>query len=87
MEQKNDIRKQNIQKLLVRMELWFAPLLIFMPMSVSVFFLWDWYGRGFSQGSYVYDGELILGLIILLGNLFFDVFFLRSLRRQKKKGV
>jgi hypothetical protein len=33
----------------------------------------------------MYDGELILGLLLLLGNLFFDVLFLKSLRIQKKK--
>lgn len=85
MENKNDTRKENIHKLLLRLELWFAPLLIFVPLLVSVFFLWDWYVRGFSAGSSMYDGELILGLLLLLGNLIFDVLFLRSLRIQKKK--
>jgi len=85
MEKKIDKRKENIQKLLVRLELWFAPVLIIMPMSVSMFFLWDWYIRGFSQGSSTYDGELILGLLLLFVNFSFDVLFLRSLQLQKKK--
>jgi len=85
MEKKKDTRKENIQKLLVRLELWFAPLLIIMPMSVSMFFIWDWYMRGFSQGSLLYDGELILGLLLLCVNFIFDVLFLRSIRLQKKK--
>jgi len=87
MQQKKDTRKENIQKLLVRLELWFAPLLIIMPMSVSMFFLGDWYMRGFSQGSSMYDGELILGLLLLFVNFFFDVLFLRSIRMQKKKKL
>lgn len=85
MEKKNDTRKENIQRLLVRLELWFAPLLIIMPMTVSMFFLGDWYIRGFSQGNSLYNGELILGLLLLCVNFFFDVMFLRSIRLQKKR--
>jgi len=85
MEKKDDTRKENIQKLLVRLELWFAPLLIIMPMVVSMFFIWDWYVRGFSQNTALYDGELILGLLLLCVNFLFDVLFLRSLRVQRKK--
>jgi hypothetical protein len=85
MEKKNDTRKENIQKLLLRLELWFAPLLIIVPIGVSLFFLWDWYVRGFSTGSSVYDGELLIGLLLFIGNLMFDIFFLRSLRILKKK--
>jgi len=85
MENKNDIRKKNIQKLLLRLELWFAPVLIIVPIGVSLFFIWDWYVRGFSTGSPVYDGELLVGLLLFIGNLLFDIFFLRSLRILKKK--
>ena len=87
MRNKNESRKNNIQKLLLRLELWFAPVLIIVPIVVSFFFIWIWYMRGFSTGSSLYDGELILGLFLLFGNLFFDVFFLRSLRIQKHKKV
>jgi hypothetical protein len=85
MEKRNDTRKENIQKLLLRLELWFAPVLIIVPIGVSFFFLWDWYARGFSSGSSLYDGELLLGVFLLSGNLMFDIFFLRSLRILKKK--
>jgi hypothetical protein len=85
MEKKNDTRKENIQKLLLRLELWFAPVLIIVPIGVSLFFLWDWNVRGFSTGSSVYDGELLIGLLLLIGNLIFDIFFIRSLRILKKK--
>ena len=87
MERRNDTRKENIQKLLLRLELWFAPMLIIVPIGVSFFFVWDWVARGFSTGSSAYDGELILGLLLLFGNLFFDVLFLQSLRIQKEKKV
>jgi len=69
------------------MELWFAPALIIVPILVSLFFVWDWYMRGFSIGSSLYDGELILGLLLLLGNLFFDVLFIKSIRIQKLQKV
>ena len=82
MENKNDTRKENIQKLLLRLELWFAPVLIIVPIGASLFFLWDWYVRGFSTGSSLYDGEFILGLLLLLGNLFFDLLFLKSLHKK-----
>jgi len=85
MEKKNDTRKENIQKLLLRLELWFAPVLIIVPIGASLFFLWDWYVRGFSTGSSVYDGELFLGLLLLVGNLAFDIPFLRSIRTLRKK--
>lgn len=87
MGKKKNTQKEPIQKLLLRLELWFAPLLIILPVSVSMFLLWDWYIRGFSQGSSLYDGEAILGLFILGVNFFFDVLFLKSIRIQKKKDT
>jgi hypothetical protein len=80
-----DTRKRNIQNLLVRLELWLAPVLIIVPFGVSLFFLWDWYMRGFSMSLSLYDGELFLGLLLLVGNLTFDIPFLKSVRTQKKK--
>jgi hypothetical protein len=85
MENKNDTRKENIQKLLLRLELWFAPALIIVPLIISLVFLWDWYVRGYSAGISVYDGELFLGLFLLFGNLVFDIPFLRSLKSLKNK--
>jgi len=87
MKDRKNSRKKNIQKLLLRLELWFAPGLIIVPILVSLFFVWDWYMRGFSIGSSLYDGELILGLLLLLGNLFFDVLFIKSIRIQKLQKV
>jgi hypothetical protein len=80
-----DRRKKNIQKLLVRLELWLAPVLIIVPLSISLFFLWDWFIRGFSMNNSLYDGELFLGMILLVGNLVFDIPFLKSLRMLRKQ--
>ncbi|DAC73144.1 MAG TPA: hypothetical protein DSN98_01710 [Thermoplasmata archaeon] len=78
-------RNESAQKLLLRLELWFAPLLLVVPLIVSLVFLGDWYVKGFIGRSASYDGELFLGLLLLIGNLLFDIPFLRSLRMQKKK--
>ncbi len=85
MNRKNTNVKENIQKLLLRLELWFAPALLIIPLSVAMFFLIDWYVRGFSTGSSLFDGELFIGLLILLGNIFVDIPFLRSIRMLQKK--
>ncbi|MCX6666180.1 MAG: hypothetical protein NT038_09030 [Euryarchaeota archaeon] len=72
---------------LVRVELIFAPILIIIPLVVSLFMIWCWFSLGFSQKDSSYTGELVLGIIILVGNICFDVPFLRSLllfRKQRK---
>ncbi|UCD13675.1 MAG: hypothetical protein JSW60_08980 [Thermoplasmatales archaeon] len=63
----------------IRMELWFTPLLIVLPIVVSIFLIRDWFFRGFSMGLSTYDGELFLAVIILVGNIIFDTSFLKSL--------
>lgn len=75
----------SIQRFLLRVELWFAPLLLLVPIVVSVVFLLEWYTNGFINGSSEYDGELFLGLILLVGNLVFDIPFVGSIRMLKKK--
>jgi hypothetical protein len=85
MSRTGDTRKQNIKRLLIRLELWFAPLLIIVPFIVSVVFFWDWYVRGVSMKTSTFDGELFLGLLLLVGNLVFDIPFLKSVRILKKK--
>ena len=79
-------QKEAVQNILLRLELWFAPILIVAPLAVSLFLVWDWYARGSSLGLSTYDGELLLGLLILCGNLAVDIPFLRSIRTLRKKG-
>ena len=69
----------------MRLEFWFAPLLIILPIVVSIFLIRDWFYRGFSLGISTYDGELFLAIIILVGNIIFDVPFLKSLISRRKK--
>ena len=78
-------QREAIQNILLRLELWFAPILIIVPLAVSLFLVWDWYARGGSLGLSMYDGELLLGLLILFGNLAVDIPFVRSIRTLRKK--
>jgi len=80
-------QQQVMYALLLRLELWFAPLLILVPIVVSFFFIQDWYVRGSIKGISQYDGELILGLVILFGNLLCDILFMKSLKNLKRKKI
>jgi len=80
-------QQQAMYALLLRLELWFAPVLILVPIVVSFFFIQDWYVRGSIKGISQYDGELILGLVILFGNLLCDILFMKSLKNLKRKKI
>jgi len=79
------LEKERINAKLRRAELWFAPLLIIVPILVSLFLINDWFYRGFSRGISTYDGELILAMIILAGNILFDIPFIKSLITLSRK--
>jgi len=69
----------------VKTELMLTPLLIVLPLIVAIFLINDWFFSGFSMGISKYDGELLLAIIILIGNIMFDIPFIRSLIQYKKK--
>lgn len=75
---------QTQRKRLLRLELWFAPFLVVVPLIVSIVFIAEWYFNGYLKGISMYDGEAILGLVIFLGNILFDIPFLKSLKTMKK---
>ena len=68
-----------------RAELWIAPFLILVPILVSIFLINNWFFRGFSTGTSKYDGELLLAIIILAGNILFDIPFIKSLKTSGRK--
>lgn len=77
--------KSNLEsKKLLRTELLFTPVLILVPSIVSIFLINDWYVRGFMQGNAAFDGELMLGIIIFIGNMLFDIPFLRFLVKKRR---
>ena len=69
---------------IVKSEIFFTPMLIVLPLLVGVFFVYDWFCRGYSLGVSDFNGELIFGVIILVSNILFDVPFVSSLIRYKK---
>jgi hypothetical protein len=68
----------------VKLEIFFTPMLIILPLLVGVFLVYDWFNRGFSLGIPDFNGQLMLGVIILVGNILFDIPFVFSLIRYKK---
>ena len=79
------LKKEGANEKLLRAELLFAPPLIIAPVLVSVFLINDWFVRGFSTGISNYNGELLLAIIILSGNILFDIPFIKSLKTLSRK--
>lgn len=80
------IKKKNNYSKLIRTELLFTPLLIILPITVSILLIFDWYIRGFLENNTImYNGELIIGIIILISNFFFDIPFIKSLKAFSNK--
>jgi len=46
-------------------------------MIKGILFICDWFYMGFLPYSSVYDGELIIGVSILVSNIMFDIPFIR----------
>ena len=77
------VKNSNSNERIFRTELLLAPLLILSPFIVGIIFINDWYVRGFLEGSSAFDGELILGIVIIILNILFDIPFIKSLRNFK----
>ncbi len=84
-EEKSYVNMDNKGIKNIRTEILLTPLLVILPLVVSFLLIYDWFIRGFSTGNSAYDGELMFGVIILLGNLLFDVPFIKSLINLKKQ--
>ena len=70
----------------VRTEILLTPILVIGPLFVGLLLIYDWYSRGFIENNPEYIGTLILGVIVLIGNIFFDIPFIKSLRELSKKN-
>ena len=77
-------KEKSIAKLL-RTEILLAPVLIIIPIIIGTIFLYDWYRRGFLTGDPSFNINLILGLIIIIGNILFDIPFIKSLIEHSKE--
>jgi hypothetical protein len=67
-----------------RLELWLTPLLIVAPFIIAVVFLVEWFTQGYLTGSSLHDGELLLGIIIIILTASFDIPFIRTIRIRKE---
>ena len=70
---------------IIQTEKIFTPFLIGFPLLISCFLIYLGYSKGCIMGDPSYFGELFLGLIILFGNLLFDIPFLKNLFKPLKK--
>jgi hypothetical protein len=67
-----------------RLELWFTPLLVIAPFLISMLLITEWAFQGVVLGSSSYDAEGLLGFLILVGTLMFDIPFLRTVRFRRR---
>jgi hypothetical protein len=79
------MKKDSNNAKVIRTEILFTPLLIFAPFLVGIFLINDWYVRGFSMNTTAFNAELLFGIIIIVGNIMFDIPFLKSLKTMRKK--
>lgn len=79
--------KNNNNSKILRTEILFAPILIVLPFIVGILLINDYYTRGIIGQDPKYFGELILGLVIIIANIIFDIPFVKSLMKKKEKQV
>lgn len=70
---------------IVRTELLFAPFLVFIPLLVGFLLVYDWYVRDFLENNLNLFSELIFGFIVIIGNVLFDIPFIKSLKKFSKE--
>ena len=84
-DEKDYLEAENKNQKAIRAELWLSPLLIVSPFVVSLLLLWIWLSKGYMTGSSLYNGELFIAMIIVVGNILFDIPFIKSLRTHKRR--
>jgi len=77
------IKKVSTFSKIIRTEVLFTPLLIILPLVVGIFLIYGWFDKRFDP---VYFGSFILGIIIIIGNISFDIPFIKSLIELSKKN-
>lgn len=80
------LKKESIgNEIIVRTEIIFTPLLVILPLLVGFFLIYDWYVRDFLWNDLNLISELMLGVIIIVGNVLFDIPFIKSLTNFSRK--
>jgi hypothetical protein len=77
---------QRSDEKVIKAERGFAPFLIIAPLLFGSWLIYSWWTMGFAQGIPDFDIELLLGLIILIGNIAFDIPFIKSLKKRKEEN-
>jgi len=77
------IKKGSNFSKVIRTEILFTPLLIIFPLIVGIFLIHNWFDKGLDPA---YNGSLLLGITIIIGNIVFDIPFIKSLRELSKKN-
>lgn len=80
------IKNESNRYRLVRTELIFAPLLVVAPFLLGLYFINDWFYRDITLNQLELEIELILGIIVIIANIAFDIPFLKSLKQNLKKS-
>ncbi len=83
---RKEIRQAQILILSRRLELWLTPILVIAPIAFALLLLVESLTQGITKGAPLYEGEFLLGCIILAGTLIFGVPFVRTVhfhRREK----
>jgi len=78
------MKKEKSIRKMIRTEILFAPILIIFPLIIGIIFIYEWYTRGFLTADSSFNIDLILGASIIIGNIFFDVPFIKSLIEHSK---
>ena len=68
----------------IRLEILFTPLILIVPFTIGILLIYDWYNRDLTLNHLELEGELMLGIIILVVNIIFDIPFVKSLRETLK---
>lgn len=77
------IKKGTTFSKIIRTEILFTPLLIIFPLIVGIFLIIGWFNKELDAA---YFGSFILGIIIIIGNVAFDIPFIKSLIKLSKKN-
>ena len=85
-EKMKSLKNKLILKKVIRTEILFTPMLIVLPIIVGIFLIYDWYSRGYLEGNFDFTAELFFGIIIIIGNIVFDIPFIKSLIALSRKN-
>lgn len=79
------VNSEQILEKTIRAEIILTPLLVFLPLFIGCFLIYDWYNRDFLLQELDLFGELLLGFVIVFFNIIFDIPFIKNIINAVKK--